>query len=156
MKKYPLLTLLLVVFLTIPAGASVTKKEALKIAKQYAPKSYSLSESDKDGVHYEFEFKNKKKTCEFEIHIKIRDGRVILYKWEHEKAHPACCYKVSKAKAKTAVLAKFKNAKIKSVTRQTEDGSHILRVTFTTPEGRGSADVHGTNGKITQWTIRPR
>ena len=137
---------------TVLAASDVSKSTALETAKKQVPAKSVLLESDwdEDDNEWEFEFRTKDKKAHYDVTI---SGSGSVRKVEMECQNPAKAkkYKISKSAAKKAVTRKFKGAKIQKVKKATDDGRKVYKITFKTSTYKGTAEVNGKSGKITEW-----
>lgn len=134
-------------------AASITQKEALKIAKKALPVKAKLVETewDQKDREWEFEFLTENQKTEYEITVSKDTGKVTEIEMEKKNVRKAQQYSVKRSEAKKAVLAAFPGARNLKAEKVTDNGSRIFRITFVTEAFRGKAKVHGESGKIIAW-----
>ena len=134
-------------------AASITEKEALKIARKEVPAKAKLVETewDKKNKEWEFEFLTRNKKQKYEVEVSKKTGNVIEIEMELQNVGKAGKYSVKKAAAEKTVLEAFPDATKMKIRKVTEDGSKIYRITFVTAAFKGEVKIHGENGKIIKW-----
>lgn len=141
---------------TVLAASKIAKADAQKTAEQVVPSSCVLRESDwdEDDGEWEFEFRTKDKKTYYDVTVDGDTGAVRRVEMEVKNPPKAKKYTISQSAAKKAVTKKFKGAAIQKVKKTTDDGRKVYRITFKTSSYKGTAEVNGKSGKITEWEKR--
>lgn len=135
------------------AAATVAKEDALAAARKEIPSSCKLRESewDKNDKEWEFEFRTKDKKTDYDVTVNGETGAVKKVEMDVRKPGKAKKYSITEKAAKKAVTRQFSGATIKKVKKATDDGRKVYKITFKADGYKGSAEVNGKSGKLTEW-----
>ena len=152
MKRMTGFLLVFACLFSMAAYAGVSKSSALKTARKIVPKTYKLTEveRDDDTGDWELEFFSPHYKIEYEVNINSRTGAVRRVEKDWKGPRPSGNMKISKARAITIASRQFRGITITGIKKQKDNGRWIWRVMFDGTDCSGLIMINAI-GKIQGW-----